>query len=223
MPIENKDPSIKLFGRTIPVSSCGFADKDLSIKEQNYASPNSDSKIKKPKTCTDDQAKEMKKPDKTLACPRCTSSDTKFCYFNNYNTSQPRHFCRQCQRYWTAGGTIRNVPIGAGRRQNKISASRSKHWQELKSNGTVLSFSATDTLTDPWSSIAYSSTLGKHTRDEEEKCSWISKTLRIDDSVHGGGLFNGIHSKNHTIDDASQVFHANPAPLFLSLEFHERS
>ncbi|GJN06306.1 hypothetical protein PR202_ga24023 [Eleusine coracana subsp. coracana] len=45
--------------------------------------------------------------------------ETKFCYFNNYNVNQPRHFCRSCKRYWTAGGTMRNVPIGAGRRRNK--------------------------------------------------------------------------------------------------------
>ncbi|KAG1368559.1 putative dof zinc finger protein DOF1.7 [Cocos nucifera] len=42
-------------------------------------------------------------------CPRCDSRDTKFCYYNNYNTSQPRHFCRSCRRYWTLGGSLRNV------------------------------------------------------------------------------------------------------------------
>eukprot|EP00250_Pteridium_aquilinum_P013363 c21294_g1_i1 orf=407-2875(-) len=52
-------------------------------------------------------------------CPRCHSVDTKFCYFNNYNVNQPRHFCKHCQRYWTAGGTLRNVPVGAGKRKNK--------------------------------------------------------------------------------------------------------
>ncbi|CAA6665617.1 unnamed protein product [Spirodela intermedia] len=57
-----------------------------------------------------------------LPCPRCNSADTKFCYFNNYNVNQPRHFCRACQRYWTAGGTIRNVPVGAGRRKARPAA-----------------------------------------------------------------------------------------------------
>ncbi|KAH9306151.1 hypothetical protein KI387_010555, partial [Taxus chinensis] len=60
-----------------------------------------------------------KKPDKLLPCPRCDSLDTKFCYYNNYNVNQPRHFCKNCQRYWTAGGTLRNVPVGAGRRKSK--------------------------------------------------------------------------------------------------------
>ncbi|RDX91713.1 Cyclic dof factor 2, partial [Mucuna pruriens] len=72
----------------------------------------------------DHQEKVFKKPDKVLPCPRCNSSETKFCYFNNYNVNQPRHFCKNCQRYWTAGGTIRNVPIGAGKRKNKHSASQ---------------------------------------------------------------------------------------------------
>ena len=69
--------------------------------------------------------KTLKKPDKLLPCPRCESLDTKFCYFNNYNVNQPRHFCRKCQRYWTAGGMLRNVPVGAGRRKNKHSHSHS--------------------------------------------------------------------------------------------------
>ncbi|KAF3791964.1 Cyclic dof factor 2 [Nymphaea thermarum] len=71
--------------------------------------------------------KALKKPDKVLPCPRCNSLDTKFCYYNNYNVNQPRHFCKNCQRYWTAGGTMRNVPVGAGRRKNKHSASHYRH------------------------------------------------------------------------------------------------
>ncbi|XP_009348087.2 dof zinc finger protein DOF2.4-like [Pyrus x bretschneideri] len=54
-----------------------------------------------------------------LRCPRCESSNTKFCYYNNYNLTQPRHFCKTCRRYWTKGGALRNVPIGGGYRKNK--------------------------------------------------------------------------------------------------------
>ncbi|KVH97955.1 dof zinc finger protein DOF1.7-like [Cynara cardunculus var. scolymus] len=53
-----------------------------------------------------------------LKCPRCDSINTKFCYYNNYNLSQPRHFCKNCRRYWTKGGTLRNIPIGGGTRKN---------------------------------------------------------------------------------------------------------
>ncbi|KAL2337982.1 hypothetical protein Fmac_012428 [Flemingia macrophylla] len=52
-----------------------------------------------------------------LKCPRCDSKNTKFCYYNNYNLSQPRHFCKNCRRYWTKGGALRNIPIGGGTRK----------------------------------------------------------------------------------------------------------
>ncbi|WOL15167.1 dof zinc finger protein DOF1.4-like isoform X1 [Canna indica] len=58
-------------------------------------------------------------PPPALRCPRCDSSNTKFCYYNNYSLSQPRHFCKACKRYWTRGGTLRNVPVGGGCRKNK--------------------------------------------------------------------------------------------------------
>ncbi|KAL5057114.1 hypothetical protein RYX36_028718 [Vicia faba] len=51
-------------------------------------------------------------------CPRCESTNTKFCYYNNYSLSQPRHFCKACRRYWTRGGALRNVPVGGGCRRN---------------------------------------------------------------------------------------------------------
>ncbi|XP_010444508.1 PREDICTED: dof zinc finger protein DOF5.7 [Camelina sativa] len=57
----------------------------------------------------------------TLKCPRCNSPNTKFCYYNNYSLSQPRHFCKSCRRYWTRGGALRNVPIGGGCRKTKKS------------------------------------------------------------------------------------------------------
>ncbi|XP_010922356.3 dof zinc finger protein DOF5.1 [Elaeis guineensis] len=58
-------------------------------------------------------------PEPALKCPRCDSTNTKFCYFNNYSLSQPRHFCKTCRRYWTRGGALRNVPVGGGCRRNK--------------------------------------------------------------------------------------------------------
>ncbi|KAI3460499.1 hypothetical protein Pfo_017162 [Paulownia fortunei] len=52
-------------------------------------------------------------------CPRCASSNTKFCYYNNYSVSQPRYFCKACRRYWTKGGSLRNVPVGGGCRKSR--------------------------------------------------------------------------------------------------------
>ncbi|XP_041000521.1 dof zinc finger protein DOF3.6-like [Juglans microcarpa x Juglans regia] len=74
-----------------------------------------------------DRAKLAKipQPEAALKCPRCESTNTKFCYFNNYSLSQPRHFCKTCRRYWTRGGALRSVPVGGGCRRNKRST-RSK-------------------------------------------------------------------------------------------------
>ncbi|XP_066322246.1 dof zinc finger protein 2-like isoform X2 [Miscanthus floridulus] len=61
--------------------------------------------------------------EKALNCPRCNSTNTKFCYYNNYSLQQPRYFCKTCRRYWTEGGSLRNVPVGGGSRKNKRSSS----------------------------------------------------------------------------------------------------
>ncbi|KAJ6826313.1 uncharacterized protein M6B38_372865 [Iris pallida] len=57
--------------------------------------------------------------EQALHCPRCNSTNTKFCYYNNYSLTQPRYFCKACRRYWTEGGSLRNVPVGGGSRKNK--------------------------------------------------------------------------------------------------------
>ncbi|KAK6944538.1 Zinc finger, Dof-type [Dillenia turbinata] len=149
----NKDPAIKLFGKTIPLPETQIPDTTVVVendtedcraeetgkscsstveddKEEDQQDENN-GVATNPKASEDlsgntmaEQEKVLKKPDKIIPCPRCNSLDTKFCYFNNYNVNQPRHFCKNCQRYWTAGGTMRNVPVGAGRRKNKHLASQ---------------------------------------------------------------------------------------------------
>ncbi|KAG8378900.1 hypothetical protein BUALT_Bualt07G0032600 [Buddleja alternifolia] len=64
--------------------------------------------------------------EQALKCPRCDSTHTKFCYYNNYSLSQPRYFCKTCRRYWTKGGTLRNIPVGGGCRKNKKVSSNPK-------------------------------------------------------------------------------------------------
>ncbi|KAK7347286.1 hypothetical protein VNO80_21814 [Phaseolus coccineus] len=95
--------------------------------EEETAKSKADKSEKEQGDAANSQEKTLKKPDKVLPCPRCKSMDTKFCYYNNYNVNQPRYFCKACQRYWTAGGTMRNVPVGAGRRKNKNSTSHYRH------------------------------------------------------------------------------------------------
>lgn len=83
-------------------------------------------------------------PESGLKCPRCDSTNTKFCYFNNNSVSQPRHFCRTCRRYWTRGGTLRNVPVGGGSRRNNkrqkptsSSATSARTGKNIHFNGNI--------------------------------------------------------------------------------------
>ncbi len=36
----------------------------------------------------------LARPEGVAPCPRCSSEETKFCYYNNYNVGQPRYFCK---------------------------------------------------------------------------------------------------------------------------------
>lgn len=65
--------------------------------------------------------------DQAINCPRCNSTNTKFCYYNNYSLTQPRYFCKTCRRYWTEGGSLRNIPVGGGSRKNKRSSASSSN------------------------------------------------------------------------------------------------
>lgn len=142
------------------VSGTSDDNKTFGVENETASPPNSSKKEELDVDNTQSQEKTLKKPDKILPCPRCNSMDTKFCYYNNYNVNQPRHFCKNCQRYWTAGGTMRNVPVGSGRRKNKnsptanyrhimisdalqaarVDVANGIHLPSLKANGTVLTF-----------------------------------------------------------------------------------
>ncbi|KAK1363097.1 Dof-type domain-containing protein [Heracleum sosnowskyi] len=77
--------------------------------------------------------------DQALKCPRCDSTHTKFCYYNNYSLSQPRYFCKTCRRYWTKGGTLRNIPVGGGCRKNKKNSSSRKSSDTNNTNPSIIS------------------------------------------------------------------------------------
>ncbi|KMZ59444.1 Dof zinc finger protein [Zostera marina] len=79
-------------------------------------------------------------------CPRCDSPNTKFCYYNNYSLTQPRHYCKACRRYWTRGGTLRNVPIGGGCRKNKKSKSSHYSSSSPPSSSSSSSFTTTPSM-----------------------------------------------------------------------------
>ncbi|XP_021721413.1 cyclic dof factor 1-like [Chenopodium quinoa] len=158
-----------------------------------------------------------KKPDKILPCPRCNSMDTKFCYYNNYNVNQPRHFCKNCQRYWTAGGTMRNVPVGAGRRRNKNSVSHHRQVNipeafhntqpdipnvfhpVLPNNGTVLSFSSDVPLCESMASILNltEKTEKNCSRNGFQKPEELKIPNRFGGLEHGGNDFDGSNSNDY--------------------------
>ncbi|CAA6656989.1 unnamed protein product [Spirodela intermedia] len=121
---EVRGPGLKLFGRTIPLPEAqGEAAEKPSSPPVNVSVED-----KFEGRCEGGPEEAGQDPP----CPRCNSSNTKFCYYNNYNVNQPRHFCKNCQRYWTAGGTMRNVPVGAGRRKNKSTGLHSRHSGAVK-------------------------------------------------------------------------------------------
>ncbi|KAJ6811542.1 uncharacterized protein M6B38_153185 [Iris pallida] len=43
-------------------------------------------------------------PEQALKCPRCESSNTKFCYYNNYSLTQPRVLLQGLQEVLDPGG-----------------------------------------------------------------------------------------------------------------------
>ncbi|XP_074568996.1 uncharacterized protein LOC141825514 [Curcuma longa] len=91
-----------------------MSDKILTASSRTYMNTGAEQASKS-------SAGAMERPQLSplVRCPRCDSTNTKFCYYNNYSLSQPRHFCKACKRYWTRGGTLRNIPVGGGCRKNK--------------------------------------------------------------------------------------------------------
>ncbi|CAI8598428.1 unnamed protein product [Vicia faba] len=90
-------------------------------------------------TTSMDQSNSKWKPHVEIApnCPRCASTNTKFCYYNNYSLSQPRYFCKGCRRYWTKGGSLRNVPVGGGcRKHRRGKVVRNLHTDHLSTDGS---------------------------------------------------------------------------------------
>ncbi|XP_074286566.1 cyclic dof factor 1-like [Silene latifolia] len=169
------------------------------------------------------EEKTLKKPDKILPCPRCNSMDTKFCYYNNYNVNQPRHFCRNCQRYWTAGGTMRNVPVGAGRRKNKNSVSQYRHITvpealqatrpdiphgtqlKLQPNGTVLTFESDSPLCDSMASIL---NLAEQTRNSP-----APNVFPTPDELNGSSLKDATKSSPKDSAGQNSVPFPTPTPV----------
>lgn len=211
------------------MKSEGFTDPNpTSVIDENPKTPSFDNEAvtglsskneEQSGDSSNSQEKTLKKPDKIIPCPRCNSMDTKFCYYNNYNVNQPRHFCKNCQRYWTAGGTMRNVPVGAGRRKNKNSTSHYRHvtvsevlqgsrvdqidgthHQSVYANGTVLTFGPDTPLCESMASVLK---IAKQTKQNELRPP-VSYGFgrKMDDHDHSSG--SSVNTANSK-DEAGRI------------------
>ncbi|KAI3463278.1 hypothetical protein Pfo_019941 [Paulownia fortunei] len=115
-----------------------------------------------------------------LKCPRCDSTNTKFCYYNNYNLSQPRHFCKSCRRYWTKGGALRNIPVGGGTRKN------AKRSSSASSSSTATSAAAKR----PAAAASLSASNDKN--DSKNNSGEMAETLPGENFVGQFGNFLGV-------------------------------
>ncbi|KAF4362078.1 hypothetical protein CsatB_012271 [Cannabis sativa] len=125
----------------------------------------------------------------TLKCPRCESMNTKFCYYNNYNLSQPRHFCKNCRRYWTKGGALRNIPVGGGSRKNTKKSSNPKR-STPTSSSSLTSSSTQNPDPQPESTRVYGSPVDQDRRLLDLPGSFSSL---LTSNGQFGGIMEGIN------------------------------
>ncbi|KAJ1438928.1 Zinc finger, Dof-type [Sesbania bispinosa] len=189
---QTTDPAIRLFGQKIPLpadphlpaaASHSPPDIHLHKEKEKEDRESGDETEQEPQhedlpgaenvTEEEEEADPDDTPSNAEEETRIQASWTLNSVTNNYNINQPRYFCKACQRYWTAGGTMRNVPVGAGRRKNKNSTSHYRHitisealqaaridappngthLPTLKTNGRVLSFGLDAPICDSMTSV----------------------------------------------------------------------
>ncbi|KAI3454491.1 hypothetical protein Pfo_011154 [Paulownia fortunei] len=134
--------------------------------------------------------------EQALKCPRCESTHTKFCYYNNYSLSQPRYFCKTCRRYWTKGGTLRNIPVGGGCRKNKKVSSNSKKPSSSTDHHNQSSSSSPLILNQQNHTAGISSPLSNYNHNHNSNPTDLQ--LAFPDqlhfsSLHAAGLFNATN------------------------------
>ncbi|GAB4834058.1 hypothetical protein Ancab_032311 [Ancistrocladus abbreviatus] len=101
------------------------------------------------------------------SCPRCGSSNTKFCYNNNLNLTQPRHFCKGCRRCWTKGGSLWNVPVGGGcRKSRRVNNTRPFRSLLLSSSSSSSSDGGRSFASDPTGCAHYGSVINSSTNSD---------------------------------------------------------
>ncbi|XP_073128076.1 dof zinc finger protein DOF5.6-like [Henckelia pumila] len=151
--------------------------------------------------------------EQALKCPRCESTHTKFCYYNNYSLSQPRYFCKACRRYWTKGGTLRNIPVGGGCRKNKKSSSKKSSSSSSNDNMTNQNLQQPKGTASALSPSPLSSYYHHDNADATDRF-----PLAFPDQIHFPSLHpNGILNSNMNSHHSSFLLE-NPAPVDHFLE-----
>nr|ASU55886.1 Dof1.4 [Tamarix hispida] len=162
-----------------------------------------------------------------LRCPRCDSTNTKFCYYNNYNKSQPRHLCKTCKRHWTKGGTLRNVPAGGGRKNKRVRTSNTS--SSSLAGITTPSATKVTPVTSASTATATKSTLSnimkQHIEGHGFSLPHYSKGMMIKSpatSLLGEGLFNNSNlnkatNLNEMLLDATTL----SLPIDRSIDLHQ--
>ncbi|TKY71721.1 Dof zinc finger protein DOF5.3 [Spatholobus suberectus] len=144
---------------------------------------------------------QVQPPQQPQKCPRCDSLNTKFCYYNNYSLSQPRYFCKTCRRYWTQGGTLRNVPVGGGCRKGKRAKStNSSSAAENSSSRSSLPQqqpreAAVQTQRPPFSTVAMA----------KDPSSVVASPSSIGPFYHSGGYLSSLAAM-HSLNPSSHPF-----------------
>ncbi|CAN8292066.1 unnamed protein product [Cochlearia groenlandica] len=140
-------------------------------------------------------------------CPRCASSNTKFCYYNNYSLSQPRYFCKGCRRYWTKGGSLRNIPVGGGCRKRSRNRQNSHNKRFGRNENRPDGFINQDDglqSSPPGSDIDLAAVFAQYVSDRSPSCT---------DNTTGSDQDSPVLTTTHALDslswDISQETEAN--------------
>ncbi|KAL2523410.1 dof zinc finger protein DOF5.4-like [Forsythia ovata] len=75
--------------------------------------------------------------------PQCDSLNTKFCYYNNYNLSHSRHFCKSCRKTKQSKPKYNTSSVADGPSERKSSS----HSSSENSSLTAATTEATSTST----------------------------------------------------------------------------
>lgn len=147
-----------------------------------------------------------------LKCPRCDSTNTKFCYYNNYSLTQPRHFCKTCRRYWTKGGSLRSVPVGGGCRKNSKRNTNTNNNGKRSSGEACSSATGSDQLSPSLGGV--SSDCKYYNGDGEELIgiNYVNSLRQVDhEAAFAGCSINsgvyGIPANDHQSSQSFQPYH----------------